>query len=271
MGILGRLFGTTSPGGTSVDMALPTHSSSEAQAFIAKRHVCPSCRKTGNQQTSGQATLVRKRLNEKGRVFEVYQVRCKCGGSSILWADVTTWASQHMREKAENCAPDGNFRFISGSGEVPEVAQTCMPDHDDLRVHNPSSRFDIYSAALFTAAREGDSERVRAVLLYGRKGGVKKRDGSPALLLAVQIGNSHVVQTLLDHSVDANARNMEGVTALILAAQNGHTEVVQSLLAHGAQVNATAKDGGDALMAAVFGGHTETVKALLAAGAEAKL
>ena len=97
--------------------------------------------------------------------------------------------------------------------------------------------------------------------------------GSPSspsgedFVTAAANGDTATVQALLDAGADVNAKNNEGVTALMWAAGVGGTDAVQVLLDAGADVNAKHKSG-TALVWAQKKGHTEVVEILKKAGAK---
>jgi ankyrin repeat protein len=89
--------------------------------------------------------------------------------------------------------------------------------------------------ALFSAAREGHADTVKALLTSG-KPEVNGRDegGNTPLIEAARNGHDGVVQALLIAKADVRAKNNGGQTALMLAVQGGHDEVVRLLKQAGA-------------------------------------
>lgn len=83
-------------------------------------------------------------------------------------------------------------------------------------------------------------------------------------------GRTEMIKALLTKGVDVNETNEWGRTALMFAAINLHHETVQTLLESGADVNVRAYDGATALMLAACAGDIDTVRALLARGADAQ-
>ncbi len=123
------------------------------------------------------------------------------------------------------------------------------------------------SDELITAAYQGDTTKVKALLTKGFDVNRQSINGATALFVAAQYGHTEVVQILLTNKADMNLQRNDGMTALIWAALNGQTEVVQLLLANKADVHVQASDGATALFVAAQYGHTEVVQILLASQA----
>ncbi|HEY7817660.1 MAG TPA: sigma-70 family RNA polymerase sigma factor, partial [Vicinamibacteria bacterium] len=171
---------------------------------------------------------------------------------------------------------------------------------DDLRRRRPSrdSRFAEGVVAILDAARRGDRDRVKALLLRNprlRHG----RDvmGNTALILAVNnghrelaallreagapsdhheaaaIGDVEEVRSILDRSPELlDAYSLEGFTALSLAAHFGHLETMRLLLDRGADVNAVSRHaiGTTPLIAALFGRKVDAARMLIDRGADVR-
>ena len=92
------------------------------------------------------------------------------------------------------------------------------------------------------------------------------------LVTAARAGNTARIKTLLDSGADANATNRPGWTALVYSAARGNSEAVHALLLAGADVdrsNREADKGLTPLIYAARGGHLVTARILLEAGADA--
>lgn len=122
---------------------------------------------------------------------------------------------------------------------------------------------------LLQAVKEGDTDRLKALIAKGADPNAKDILGSPALIGAACAGHTGIVEALLSAGADVNAKGaLVDSTALICASSEGHTDTVKALLAAGADVNAKNEYGQSALYLGAQGCHTESVKALLAAGAD---
>jgi ankyrin repeat protein len=77
------------------------------------------------------------------------------------------------------------------------------------------------------------------------------RGGLTALLFAARQGETDTVKALLDDKADINAVDSDGNNALVLAILNGHYDLTQFLIDRGADVNIAAKNGRTALYSAV--------------------
>jgi len=122
--------------------------------------------------------------------------------------------------------------------------------------------------ALMRAARDGQSEAVKALLDHNAAPNTRNKDGSTALTLAAYYGHADVVKILLEHGADVNLADNLAITPLMSASAKGELNVVRLLLDKGAIINTTDNKGYTALLLAVDGGHTESVKLLLSRGAK---
>ncbi len=127
---------------------------------------------------------------------------------------------------------------------------------------------DELDSDLIDAARNGQTERVRALLHAGLESDTKDEIGSTALLEAALNGRTETVEALLDAGVDVNAKDNDGATALMYSLLiRGDAELVKLLLDAGADVNEKSNDGWMALMLAEEDGHSDVVDLLKQAGA----
>jgi hypothetical protein len=122
--------------------------------------------------------------------------------------------------------------------------------------------------ALVSAAREGETESVRALLRHGAQVNTKDDSGATALLAAASNGHGETVQLLISAGADVKARNNIGRTALLSAVANGYVEIVRVLMKAGADVNAKDEDQKTALLLAASAGHAEITQLLIQSGAE---
>jgi len=169
---------------------------------------------------------------------------------------------------------------------------------DGLRIRRPSRDLSFAEGVveILHAARKGDAERVKALLL--RNPGLRQgRDimGNTALIIAVNSGHREVAALLreagasIDHHEAAaigdtervaaildqqpellDAFSIEGFTAVGLAAHFGHLETLRLLLVKGADVNVVSRHpiGATPLIAALFGRQVEAAKILIEDGAD---
>lgn len=88
------------------------------------------------------------------------------------------------------------------------------------------------------------------------------------LISAARDGNTDTVKALLAKGADVNAKDSAVNTALIAAAWRGHSDVAKALLEKGADVTPKNSDGVTALGVAEFAGQTEIIGLLKEAGAK---
>lgn len=97
--------------------------------------------------------------------------------------------------------------------------------------------------ALFSAAKNGTVEDVKAALKAGADVNTRMNDGTSALILAAKSNeNLGVVEALVEAGCDVNARGEKGWTALMYLAKSTNIDALNALIAAGANVNAKSKD-----------------------------
>jgi len=105
----------------------------------------------------------------------------------------------------------------------------------------PLSQFQMWddgfsqrlSQGVYAAAKAGDVEALRHLLLEGADPNQQHDDGYTPLMTASEAGHVEIVNVLTKESpstINVNARNAYGQTALHFAAQNGRRGVLQALL-----------------------------------------
>jgi ankyrin repeat protein len=94
---------------------------------------------------------------------------------------------------------------------------------------------------LLTAARKGQADRIRALLVRKAPIEAKDRQGRTPLMLAAEHGHADAVRALLDAGASPSARDREGATAFALAllSSSGGREAVLKLLPAPKRIRAT--------------------------------
>ena len=88
---------------------------------------------------------------------------------------------------------------------------------------------------LLSAAKAGDTAKVKRLLKKGADVSAKNEYGWTALMKAARYGHTETANTLLDAGADVNAKTEKGTTALKFAASKGHAEIVEILRQAGAR------------------------------------
>lgn len=156
-----------------------------------------------------------------------------------------------------------NLADAAYDGDLTRLQQllATKPDVDE-RSAGPAHR-----TALISAAVNGNTEIVKALLAAGASPTIRADKGVTALQVAAEEGHFDIVQLLIQAHAEVNAKMEGGETPLTGAATAGHLDVVRLLIAAGADVNAAIKSGSTALLMASYGGHIDVVRALVAAHA----
>lgn len=113
-----------------------------------------------------------------------------------------------------------------------------------------------------------DLDKVNDQLGRGADPNAPEEDGSTAIFVAVADGETEIVRALLLFGADINARDNDGETPLMQLDDDATVELVELLINSGAKVNRTAKDGTTALMRAAADSPADVLKALVDAEAE---
>jgi ankyrin repeat protein len=217
------------------------------------------------------------------------------GRTPLLTAawDGSGWDPDAVRALIEAGA-DVNARDAGGLTALDLLAERqargyspCDPGVLDM-LRQAGARDDgMREVELRQAARQGDGDRVRALLREGaavngalriRSWGARLADGSPAesaaetaLALAAAAGHAEIVRDLIAAGAEVNlpsvSRDVHNRTPLMQAALAGSVEAVRALLAAGADPWPADIDGRTALLFAARMHNRPIVDALLAAGA----
>tara|TARA_Y100001970_G_scaffold268653_1_gene360190 strand:- start:1499 stop:2251 length:753 start_codon:yes stop_codon:yes gene_type:complete len=122
---------------------------------------------------------------------------------------------------------------------------------------------------LFSAARNGDLDKVKNALSNGADVNAKNSNGTTALIRASAYGRKEIVSYLLEQpDIDMNATDTPvGWTALLYGILNNRPDIVEILLKKGVDVNVKDSEGYTALITASDMGRTDIVEMLLENGA----
>ncbi|XP_030644425.1 ankyrin repeat domain-containing protein 39 [Chanos chanos] len=120
-----------------------------------------------------------------------------------------------------------------------------------------------FERGIWSAAMDGDAERVRTFLRKGTDPNMRDQAGYTALHYASRGGHRSVCELLLSQGARASPQTRGGATPLHRAAYRGHAQVVQVLLEHGADLLMTDDDGSTALHKAAEQGHVEVCELLV--------
>jgi TolB-like protein/ankyrin repeat protein len=146
-------------------------------------------------------------------------------------------------------------------------------------------RLDPYYSPLHTAAKTGDTDTVKQLIIDGVSIATKDYYGKTALHVAAETGHEKVAALLIGAGADMEVKTPPsgkgfpdyGSTPLMLTARWGHTSVAELLINAGADVNAlTGRDAGrrgeyGVLHYAASQGHEGIVELLITGGADVDL
>ncbi|MEM3964467.1 MAG: ankyrin repeat domain-containing protein [Thermofilaceae archaeon] len=122
--------------------------------------------------------------------------------------------------------------------------------------------------SLHEAARKGDLQLVKKLVVKGADVNAKDLSGWTPLHYAAKEGHLEIVQFLVEKGASVNAEDISGWTPLHEAAYCGHLEIARFLAMRGANVNARENiDKATPLHYAVKMGHLEVARLLIEKGA----
>jgi uncharacterized protein len=138
------------------------------------------------------------------------------------------------------------------------LGRTVM-SHEEMTIDVKDEGEDLQ---LMSAALDGQTGTVEALLSQGANVNARTHEGRTALMFAVINMHAATVQTLLKFGADVNAQSELGFTPLILAACSGDARIAQALLNSGADVTKTLRSGQTALSHAAEHGYNNIVELL---------
>lgn len=123
---------------------------------------------------------------------------------------------------------------------------TCSAHRSTASVYQTLEEMD-FERGIWSAAMDGDVERVRTFIKKGIDPNVRDRANYTALHYASRAGQLSVCELLLDCGACVNVQTRGGATPLHRAAYCGHHSVLKLLLDRGADPCLTDDDGSTAL------------------------
>jgi uncharacterized protein len=163
-------------------------------------------------------------------------------------------------------ATNGNTALVDAAkNQDTESVRALLKQHVDVNAAEADG-----TTALHWAAHWGDLDTVDALLHEGANATALNRYGATPLSESVRIGSGALIEKLLQAGADPNTlTTAQAETVLMKASREGNVEAVKVLLDHGAEVNAKENFRGQtALMWAAAEGHTDIVSMLATHGAE---
>jgi hypothetical protein len=122
--------------------------------------------------------------------------------------------------------------------------------------------------SLIQAARDGDTEQVKAQIARGAKLDQADASGWTPLRATLEFGHAEAAKALIEAGANVNAKDELGRTPLLLASMRGLKDVVDALLARKADLTGKDTTQRTALHIAAQMGQLEIVEALVKAGAD---
>ncbi|CAL9708592.1 unnamed protein product [Knipowitschia caucasica] len=138
----------------------------------------------------------------------------------------------------------------------------CTHSVTSSNVYQSLSEMD-FERGIWSAAMEGDLERVNILIQKGSHPNMKDSAGYTALHYASRSGKLAMCKFLLDNGACASPQTPGGATPLHRAAFCGHVEVVELLLQHRANPELCDDDGASPLHKAAEKEHTEICQILI--------
>nr|XP_055023533.1 ankyrin repeat domain-containing protein 39 isoform X1 [Misgurnus anguillicaudatus] len=130
-------------------------------------------------------------------------------------------------------------------------------------MHTISVQGEYIIAGIWSAAMDGDLERVKSFLKKGIDPNIRDQANYTALHYAGRAGHLSVCELLLDYGACFNIQTRGGATPLHRSAYCGHLKVVNLLLDRGADPHLTDDDGATPLHKAAEQKHLEVCELLV--------
>lgn len=134
-----------------------------------------------------------------------------------------------------------------------------------IKLRDPSG-----NTPLQLAARYGYTTIVNLLFKYGAGIIIDAQNllGSSALHVAAKNGNVDIVKVLIINKADINKKDLDGLTAFHWACRRGYQEVVKLLLEQGADINEKDNEGLTGLFWAILRDHGDVIAFLIDKGAD---
>lgn len=154
-----------------------------------------------------------------------------------------------------------------GAGVAAWAAQPAKLVQAPLSVAGHDVRRDRINP-LFQAVRQGDADKVRALIAGGADVNARVSGDGTALIEAARSGQVDMVNLLLDSGADPRLASRGDGAPLLAAASGGQLAITKALVERGAPVNDGARGDGTPLINAIRSGDPATVAYLLDKGAD---
>ena len=170
--------------------------------------------------------------------------------------------------------PDGVLNYAAALGYEDLVADLLdRGATPETKVNRQYSDQESQASALVEACANGYLAIAKQLIDKGADVNAKSGESfgeSYALASAARKGNAEVVKLLLIHGANVDANGGYG-PALQIAAYEGHKEIVQILVEHGASLEDGTGSYGGPVQAAVLGDHVDILELILASGADVNM
>lgn len=230
---------------------------------------------TGERRATIKAEDARALLER----FRTPQFWSLCGSYTRSITDSSTIDTkveiEGQRKTVSNYADSAPAWVADLEDAIDDAANTHLWRHGDPKteslthIHNDAYMPKPGVTPLMRAAKQGDVDKMRALLKEGAKVTETDASGWTPLMYAAASSSSPPVQLLLERGSDPNHKSAIGDTALMASAITGALD--EDLVKAGANVNAQNSDGVTALMILAARGEADEIRGALKAGANASL
>jgi len=137
------------------------------------------------------------------------------------------------------------------------------------KVEVETTNESVDMSAFFSAALDGDLDKVKYALDNGADVNALDENQHSALMLAAYNGHHHILKVLIDKGATIDAVDATNRTPLMFASTGPFVQAVEMLIKAGADVNATDNhENWTPVMFAAGEGQIEVIKLLVANGAD---
>jgi ankyrin repeat protein/ubiquitin len=184
---------------------------------------------------------------------------------------------QHLVQRCGAAAASTGPAFVPGAfgaSTAPAAAASTGEAFGAAAIFAGLIEKEEYQAAVFHAARDGDTVTIRTLLSTGGAHSLinyQDENGATPLSIAAFNGHMSVTELLIEARCNIELQTKNGPTPLYFAAHQGHASITKQLIEARCEIDVQQKDGYTPIYAAAFHGHASVTKLLIEAGCNIEL
>jgi ankyrin repeat protein len=153
--------------------------------------------------------------------------------------------------------------WLGCAAAPPLVGSTPTPLSTTPAALEKEADMESLNSALMTAAGQGDTEAVKALLDQGASVHAADEHGVTALIAAAYQNQVAAAKLLIEAGADVNVKDDTQQSAYLIPTADGYLELLQLTLAAGGDVHSLDSYNGTGLIRAADRGHVDIIEELL--------